>query len=385
MTIKTKGPTTHLGGTYWAGSSVLNGPVSYYGKQWTDSVDSPGPPYVKRNPFTTEKLAGKPSRVSLTRYWSDGIRPRAWYKGYSMLSEIGQNSSPQISKWPFPVPQIDEVWFTTALARVHFTKPIISLPNFIFELREFPKMLRDLGRVLSGGSRASDIPGAHLAWQFGWDPLISDLKSLLSLADELEKQRKRFLKAQSTKTLSGSIYEGESNFFTAPQISVTGVVGHRREWTRRDDAWYTAHWDLGIANRPPELFGDKYSIAMNALGLNRPAAVVWNAIPWSFLVDYFTNVSTFLEATGGVAEYRPTEICIMYTCEAEMVKDEVTFDTVLTGGTEFVLGEYKITRKMRKVRSHPVPRIAWDTWGFDKNLSILGSLATAKGLQGARS
>lgn len=383
MPTKSRGPSTHTGGTGWSGAS-FNGPTSYFGKQFTSSAVSPGPPYVAQNAFNTEKLVGRPGRVSLTKYWSDGKQVRARYSDYACVQGIGQNSSPAISHWPFGYPSFQESWVTTALARVNFTKPIISLPNFIFELREFPSMLRDLGRVLSGGSRLSDIPGAHLAWQFGWDPLISDIRTLFDLSTELEKLRKRFLKAKMAKRLQGSIGEDEYSKLESVSNGVVGVASHRRRWTGKDEIWYTAHWEC-IAANPPELFGDKWSVWSNALGLNRPAAVIWAAIPWSFVIDYFTNVSTFLEASGGFAEYRPTKVCIMHTHEAECVEDTVVFDSTLISGTSYTPLSYKITNKARTVRSHPVPRPMWDTFGFENKLGILTSLATANGLRGARS
>jgi hypothetical protein len=199
----------------------------------------------------------------------------------------------------------------------------------------------------------------------------------------LDEQRKRFLKAQSTKTLSGSILEDESTFWQAVPVFASGVASHRREWTRKDDVWFTAHWDMGLGPRPPELFGDVWQVGINAFGLNRPAAAIWQAIPWSFVIDYFTNISTFLEASGGVAEYRPSQICIMYTCEAEMRNEQVTFES-LTRNTRFVPGAYKIVRKIRTVHSHPVPRPFFDTWGFEDKLGVLSSLVTAKAMRGAR-
>lgn len=38
---------------------------------------------------------------------------------------------------------------------------------------------------------------------------------------------------------------------------------------------------------------------------------LWNAIPWSWFVDYFGNVSEFLASKNNSAEIVPGEVCVM--------------------------------------------------------------------------
>jgi hypothetical protein len=345
------------------------------------TLTSPGPPYTMHNAWDLVTSEGKPGRFTGRYQNSTGTQ---WinYSEWGVTSSISFSNNPAANHTAYFLGN-QQRWLNAALAAVNFTKPIVPIANFAWELKEFPSMLRDAGRVLGArGIRPSDAPGAHIAWQFGWAPLIQDLTTLMNLGLEIEKAQQRFLSAKSQKKLSGSILNSVRSEIVSNAAVVTGSTGSKTEWQVTDRVWYTAHWDL-FSESPNPYFGHIYSQYTTALGLNRPYAIIWEAMPWSWLIDYFTDFGTVIEVSGGLAEYRPDKICLMWQAEAKVLRDELFFTNNLTGSYSPI--EYRCTQKKRTVHSDPMARPIFDIWGFVPHTAILGSLVTAKALRRAGS
>lgn len=375
MPYKVRGPrSTFKGGSVTVGSSTsVQQDSFFFGKDYVESVSSPGPPYNMHNAFRSVASDGSPGTMN-------GKHGSYSFSNYRVTP--GLNSTNLIIGFVTirDDPSTWQRWVNKALAEVNFTKPVISLPNVLWELREFPGMLRDLGRVLEGGSRASDIPGAHLAWQFGWSPLFQDVQTLMNLGAEIEKAQQLFLKAQSRKKLGG---HAETLKHSLVDVFLNAVPGAslRREWDVNLEAWWTAHWDI-LEGYPPLLFGHIAGQYANALGLAAPQAAIWNAIPWSFIVDYFFEVSTLIEATSGLAQYRPATICVMAKVENQIRKEELSSSLSPVG--RYTPATYKVTSKARRVYPDPRARPIFQPWGFIPRLGILSSLVTASALRSVR-
>jgi hypothetical protein len=165
--------------------------------------------------------------------------------------------------------------------------------------RRVPKLMKALKR--SGASRQSKakaLADTYLELTFGWQPLLADTRDgALALArlasrDALERQQFRAYGSQETPLPStfGNFYQVG---YDANSIAVWN-----REWrtktkaeciiygrfqTRLQDSSYAKSTSLRLA----ELCGFTLADFL-------PSA--WEAMPWSFLVDYFTNVGDVIEA-----------------------------------------------------------------------------------------
>lgn len=371
MTVtKTRGPTrTHSGGRRidrFGGVTQQGELKSRKGLLTTEF--SPGPPYLARNPCKIVASDGIPGRYSgkVGDITFDG-----WYflpVGNVIWSSTASAACPHAITY-------QASWETAALAGVNPNRSEISIANFLWELREFPSMLRDLGRVLQGRSRTSDIPGAHLAWQFGWAPLLSDLTTLWNLATEIEKTRRRFVRGNQRKTMSGTLLDRRSLSYSTDTTGLGAAMPTiTREWDITHKAWYTAHWTAATP-LPPAMVGTYAQQMERALGLRQPASIIWNAIPWSFFIDYLVNVGTFLEASGGGTGWKPDQICIMWQTTTKLTeKASPTVGTFSPGG-------YNATEKNRRIVSSPSPKLMFEPFKFLDQLAIISSLGSARALR----
>lgn len=369
-------PRTIVGGVELnsSGTVVSTQPNRSWYPFFIDSKNTSGPPYTIHTNWGMVKQSQSAARFTGHFRDSSGnvtFRCRNWDMGLPGDNPLFHYTN--LHSW---IGELRQAWINTALARSDPSAPKILLPTFAWELREFPRMLRDLGRVLEKGIRLSDIPGAHLAWQFGWAPLYSDLVTLVDLAFEIEKTQSRFAKASQRLKLGGTIVDSKDT----RSYQAVAIVGHVRKvvYETHERVWFTAHWNR--SSDVPQLSLSQSQRLRDALGLNRPIASIWAALPWSFLIDYFIGVSNYLEASGGLAQFRPSQICIMQHSTVRLLEDTYNLRPGFAEGT-FTPTKLFAERKKRYVVSDPSPRLAWSVNPISSKIGILSSLATALALR----
>lgn len=343
-----------------------------------DTLTSPGPPYVKHNAWQKGEQTETPGRISGTGRLSTGQDFDA-YTGWGVRWWDGGGVV------PFPLlnhpwfPASLQAWTNKALSRVNPNVPIVSLPNLVYELREFPGMLRDLGRVLLGGSRLSDIPGAHLAWQFGWSPLIRDVDTLMNLASEIEKTRGYFNSGRFRMSLGGTIETHNTDLTFESNFDVYARVSRR--YGVSTTVWFEAFWE-SVDTVPTFPTGSMLNQYSAALGLLPSKAAFWNAIPWSFLIDYFYGVSDYLEATDARVKLNPPTLCIMQQGSAKL--KSVELHNLNGSNLTLTPPRYNYSLKRRFVVLNPTARLTFATHPLRGKLPILGSLLTSNALKSYR-
>lgn len=245
----------------------------------------------------------------------DGAFKRA---GISGTFEQWPSTSSQIGDFPAHDTSIERFRsVTAALAGSHPGEPVVALPVFLFELKDVPSMLkqakertagliknarssnkRDILRYLSGPkARASD----YLAYQFGWRPLVSDLMDMVGVTKWMH-DRGRMLRNYSSKGISrrrllGTFtaqttdprYPYDAQWFDKWGTAVTSHSASR---------WVVSHWS---ANRYAfETALDSKNVnafRRAALGLDVSLTHAWDALPWSWLTDWFVDVGSVIHAS----------------------------------------------------------------------------------------
>jgi hypothetical protein len=177
-------------------------------------------------------------------------------------------------------------------------KPALSLREGLEDyLKALKKRSRGIPMSTAGRrTRKRILADTWLEFSFGWTPLVSDLKSAVIAVARLDAEKDGLIHRRSRVSARGSAQ--------AANLYSLGVYGLGSEptfmpiWlTRKDFATkeviYRAYMDYttavptGSAERLLELSGFSFKEFI-------PTA--WELIPWSFLVDYFSNVGDILEA-----------------------------------------------------------------------------------------
>lgn len=125
-------------------------------------------------------------------------------------------------------------------------------------------------------SRQDNIPSLWLEYSYGWAPLLSDVFTMLDQTFEVPGA---FIRKVYRKTVD---YSGMNNT-TFDKCSVSGTVSCRGVAT----AWVSV--DVPAVQ------------AISQYGITNPIAVAWEAVPFSFVVDWFAPIGDFINSLGATA------------------------------------------------------------------------------------
>lgn len=266
---------------------------------------------------------------------------------------------------------------TKALARMNPSRPTVDLPVFIFELKDFPRMLRHLGQVLSGHIKASDIAGGYIAWSFGWAPLISDVSKLIKLTKLIDDRMRWLSRLEAGGKISKSLGKNDfpDSIVGSQALSIAGLTWDVKR-TESHKSWASAKSTL-LGPLPTGFDDRRWLAARAALGLNISAASLWEALPWSWLIDYLSNVGDILDAGRGFIPHKVTNMCVMTTKTVQLIPANVHS----TDGCSLTGGILKTVSKHRTVVANPTVGISFSpvlTW---HQTGILTSLVTSSALR----
>lgn len=178
-------------------------------------------------------------------------------------------------------------------------KPVVLLPNMLLELPESLNLWHDLKAPLlravslagHNRHRLRDGSNALLSQNFGLFPLVSDLRKLLTLGHRVSSHVKRLTTAPRAwlpvrhtlppKGIVATCDLSDSNFASIRKVQTTSSAS----------AWLTCQ-QRNLYTGPTTALNAR--VASELLGLHSPAAVLWEATPFSFVADWFMPMGDYL-------------------------------------------------------------------------------------------
>nr|UJQ85149.1 MAG: hypothetical protein 1 [Leviviridae sp.] len=368
------GKTTYK---FWS-PTYLNGPYAgltgYTGAtSWQEVQDSYGP-----RPWPIRSFVS-------TRRYSEPLVVNGDYNG--TYKEIWEEYKPpnraNYAYCPTITPINWDYWRTKALANINPNKPEVDIPVFIAELRDLPRMLAQAVRLLRGRATKADLAGSYVAYSFGWAPLISDIGKMLKLQALIAKRVQYLKKAASkkgnrvkrqlgTNTIDRPGYSYQLSWLNSPP-SIKG----RATVTEVQKVWFTAQLQL-IGQLPANNAAYQAAASAAVIGSRFSVSTLWEAMPWSWLMDYFVNIGDILEAGRGGIPYHVSNMCIM----AESIVHDRVGEWSHTSGLQCTGGSLTTHVKQRSVSYQPMPMLSMRPF-FTKHMAgILASIAASRSLGG---
>jgi len=256
----------------------------------------------------------------------------------------------------------DEVIALMAFNRTNPSRHEVLLPAIVLELRDLPKMLRFSGRVLSAGrhiardlirgaynfftgnsgkrnlksftqreiellraarlhpdqqgglSTVKALAAANLAWQFGWKPLIGDISKMIGFQQAFNRRRNEINRLYSGRGLKRRVklqnYDKVETLRGVIVHSSAGIVTTNATVRAQTKIWCVTRWKpRGRIDGPPA----DWQIAQNMLGLDVHglSASAWEILPWSWCIDWFSNMGDFLDISSNSMNASLTGMTIM--------------------------------------------------------------------------
>lgn len=173
----------------------------------------------------------------------------------------------------------------------------VSLANFLYELKDMKGMIPSIDRLHLAKSASNNF----LAFEFGVLPFVSDIKAILNLTSDVNKRIQHLLLTQGKSTnlsFNRSLsLKDETYIFSKSLFDGTTVTDGARIQFRRASGEYYVHIGAKLYQDLKDLHDANTQLKALAAagGFNHPARVVWNAIPYSFIVDWFFHVGKLLD------------------------------------------------------------------------------------------
>jgi hypothetical protein len=194
-----------------------------------------------------------------------------------------------------------------------------DLPASVLSLKETTLHLRDLFNSLSAATKlrrsifslgevAHDIPNEYLSYHFGWKQTYKDIMDLLSAPGKTSKKLNFLLSRSGQPTTfrtKRSFVSGESDvsgfdYEVLPNEFLDGANhdGVKTSISRSSELRLVinATFDFPPISTPE--FAKR--IWLNRLGIVPRVTDVYNLVPWTWLVDYFTGLGNYVECIDNI-------------------------------------------------------------------------------------
>lgn len=204
-----------------------------------------------------------------------------------------------------------------------------SIVNFIAELKDGIRGL--LPRIRSLWTA---LPSMHLWWNFGALPFVRDLKELCGIFDTVAN-RLKYLKDRNhqwtnvrticryTSPLAGQVPAMPPNW--NPEWNTESMNGAPTGilWDELKVKMQTAvYYDLDFSGFDPFLMS-----MVSALGFDNPVGILWEALPYSFVVDWFEDIGDYIEQN--VDTHQPFEGTISTNGSYTTITRRTMYETYL--------------------------------------------------------
>lgn len=287
------------------------------------------------------------------------------------------------SSTPLPAPN---GWGLDLVAGTNPSRPLLTPPQFVQDLIELPRMIRQLGQALSDPKRlVNDREAAnhYLSWKFGWLPLFDDLHKLLNLQLYIAKRNKELHQLYSGSGLRRRLKFGEetkvhrcTSVFPLQGTGAGNTFTLIGSYTTVKRSWGTIRWK---PTEPPPFHPDDLRWNQRTrqilLGFTPEgmAKGLWDVIPWTWLLGWFTNVGKYTLLHSNTVPATHSNKCFMSQTLATLVPSSVTYGPLVKGNLK-VTGLTTRTRKTRSVDSTLLPGLNMPYLDMSR-LSVLGALA----------
>jgi hypothetical protein len=318
----------------------------------------------------------------------------------SQTVDVGRLYSPNKDLWyegaiasmydGLAVPSVanSEAWGAQAYAKLKPTKPELNLFTSIGELKDVPLMLKK--RMETTG--LSKVGNYHLGIQFGWLPMLRDIQDIVFKQRDTAKRLKQLLRdngrpvrrrVQIAASISDPVIQsGAAYSAIRPTFQVyyyKDTPTYSQTTYTVDRVWASGRFRYWLPDGPRDIEWTR-KMLYALYGMYPSPSAVYNLIPWSWLVDWFTNAGFVIQNLDtGVADRLAADYSYVMR-ERATIRDSWSRVTFTDGKSEQTFNVSSSAVGISKYRA------AGDPFGFNTNpnqlsgmqLSILGALGLSR-------
>lgn len=209
--------------------------------------------------------------------------------------------------------------------RLKPTAPTFDLALNILELKDVPGMLKNHTEILMdrmrnfrysrGKSKAKATGEWYLAINFGWIPLLEGYKDFVKAQSTMQKDLDQIIRdagrpVKRRRELSDKEFENSEKITTFKDTALGfdptlvtqcwGNSGLCHGWistNQTSKTWAVAQFRYHLPPGPRTV-GWRRRLMRRLFGVRPTPSIIYNLMPWSWLLDYFTDLGQFVDAVS---------------------------------------------------------------------------------------
>lgn len=165
----------------------------------------------------------------------------------------------------------------------------VSVPNFLLDIEDITQLYKLWKK---SASVVKNVAGLHLNYKFGWKPTIGDVKDMALAITRFRDNLAAFEAAIGGKVQVSSKEVNESSSITGNIEYPTGSHVYYNAKLKRSVSAYITY-----APQPLAVTGELDRTLrgfIDSIGVELNPRILWDAVPFTFVVDWFFGVGNWL-------------------------------------------------------------------------------------------
>jgi len=299
--LSSQGTWSRFGSTFGGGT---------WQSETAGCTDLPGYGLGDNLPFTVNRDLAEGGVVNMLpgtqQQWAVG-----WFDNYvaDAVTFAGRPVFPLITSYPDE--KTSAAYAADALARTNPNRPYVDVVQNVLEAGDIPRVLK-----VAGENLIEKLAENYLRYQFGIKPLIKDVVRTINFADAFDRRLKEITRLKKSggvrKTVDLDSLSNSQVNSNVTLMSQGGIV-IRDTYTTIGQRKIRAHvrWLPGVDySRFSQ--GDMSRMAMRSIfGLEANLSGLWEGLPWSWLIDWYTNIGSLLMQTRNLVPVSLQNLSLM--------------------------------------------------------------------------
>jgi len=216
--------------------------------------------------------------------------------------------------------------------------------------------------------------GQHLNYNFGWKPFVNDVKHVFRALNSFETRLQRFVTDRDSDLRRRAGSPNAEN--TIVRSLFRSSYGMDVRFTGKYTQWANSTFDYRYSI-PEYGNGEMRTRAyLDSLGLVVSPATIWECIPWSFAVDWFTDIGGYLQSHQ--SDWIEPYVDFIQACDCSTVDCEGTWALKDTEGPDNVYEDFAVMHYHAFTRSLGIPKWSPSTDLDADKIRLLSSLAIGR-------